>query len=254
MINLDPKIVDQETIRLERRKRYFKFAIFPLIALFILFCLAARQPIYNALFSLSYKNDNNSFANSLTQMQLFSNYAESYIAHYNEGVIAIKDDRYADAEKSFNTSINQNPPQDKLCTIYNNLSLSIELQADDLVATKTYDQAILFYTRAESILISSGCASKQEDGHGKNEKSDESKKRIANKRSIAVARKNEFENDGESDDSGGSRLSEDDINDIIRELQENNTDTIIYDMSGMLSPGRGGGHGGSSYSRNPTPW
>ncbi len=216
MINLDPKLVDQETIRKNKRKHMLKLAALPCALILLLALMAFRQSIYNGFFGLIIKNNETGFANILTQMQLFSNYAEPYIAHYNEGIIRLKDDRYAEAEQSFRASLEKNPPADKVCNIYNNLAISLEMQGDELSKVNSYDQAISFYTQAESVLLSSGCATR--DDEVKHEKAQESKERTSEKRAEAIAKKNEFTS------SGGSGLgtnSESVDEETIQEIKEN---------------------------------
>ena len=81
MIDLDPKLVDQETVRKQKRKRLLKMAILPCILIVLLALMTLRQSFYNMFFSLAIKDNEPGFANVLTQMQLFANYAEPYIEH-----------------------------------------------------------------------------------------------------------------------------------------------------------------------------
>ena len=222
MIDLDPKLVDQETVRKQKRKRLLKMAILPCILIVLLALMALRQSFYNMFFNLAIKNNEPGFANVLTQMQLFANYAEPYIAHYNEGIVKLKNGNYSEAEQSFRTSLENDPPEAVLCDIYNNLAVSIELSADELVKTNTYESAIELYTQSESILYSSGCASKN-DNESKHEKSEETSKRVSEKRSGAIAKKNAFTNNsGLGSNDANQAIDDEAIEDIKNKQSEYN--------------------------------
>lgn len=221
MIDLDPKIVDQEKIRKDKRKHMLKIAILPGVLLIVLFLMAFRQSFYNVLFSAAVKTNDAGFGNALTQMQLFSNYAEPYIAHYNEGIMRLKSGDYEGAEQSFRTSLKNDPPEEKLCDIYNNIAVSLELRADELVKTSTYNTAIELYTQGESMLYSSGCASRNDDEEPKDVKSDETSERISEKRSEAIAKMNAFTNNGSSNSTDNRQAIDDTtINDIKKKQRE----------------------------------
>lgn len=242
MIDLDPKIVDQETVRKNKRKRMLKIAVLPCILIIILALMAFRQSAYNAFFGLVIKNNEAEFGNVLTQMQLFSNYAEPYIAHYNEGIVRAKNGHYSEAEQSFRTSLENNPPEAVLCDIYNNLAVSIELRADELVKTSTYRSAIELYTQSESILYSSGCASKT--GKIKDKKSGETARRISEKRSEAIAKMNAFTSENGSNYGNNSQaVSDDKIDELKKQQAEQNS--IVPSIRNAI-----GGEG----SESATPW
>lgn len=247
MINLDPKLVDQETIRKNKRKRLLKIAALPCVLLLILTLMAARQSSYNAFFGLVIKNNETGFANILTQMQIFANYAEPHIAHYNEGIIRLKNRQYTEAEQSFRTSLENDPPERAVCDIYNNLAISMELQADELVKTKTYEKAIELYTHAESILISSGCGSNEDNK--KHEKSNATAERVSEKRSEAIANKNKFSGSaGAGSNQGGTSIDEG----TLKKIKESQS----MSNSGAINVRNSLGKDGFSYKPNhiSTPW
>ncbi len=249
MINLDPKLVDQETIRKQKRKRMLQLAAVPIAILALLFVLSVRQVIYNVLYRISVDNGAG-LANAVTQMQLFSNYAEPYIAHYNEGILRLKNGEYARAEQSFNSAINNNPPVERQCAVYNNLAISIEMQADEYVKSYTYDTAIEYYLRAKSILTSNGCASDSENADATDEKSQESNERIAKKQTSAVAAKNKITESSESSQSDTPAPSQEEL-EKIKQMQSNSYSELNKLRNGI---GNSSSNGGGGYYTNPTPW
>jgi hypothetical protein len=106
-------------------------------------------------------------------------------------------ERKKKAEERFTESLKNNPPEDKLCKVYENLSLSIEKQADERLGAELYRDAIDLYSRAESVLYANGCADK-DNAKGKSAKSGIAKDRIDEKRNDAVNALNKSTDDGDS--------------------------------------------------------
>ena len=196
MINLDPAIVDQETIRKQRRKKLLTIYAAPVAALLIIAAFFLSTSFFNIIFSIEYGGRSYDLANSFSNTRQFMNVLEPYIAHYDRGVTELQMKQYVKAENSFTEALQNSPREDRLCMIYVNLALSIEYQADQSLAGKNYEQALILYNRAESTLLNNGCAGNN-GSKGKDSKADDAKERINDKRSNAI---NEMNNIAGGDD------------------------------------------------------
>ena len=235
MINLDPSLVNQGKISKQRRRRYFRLIALPCVMVAILALSAARQPIYNALFNFSLQRNETAFSTALTQLQLFSNFAQPAIAYYNQGIIDMRNSNFESAEKNFTQSLKENPDDNLVCNAYVNLSLSVEKQADREVELKNYDRAILEYTRASSSLLSHGCASLHPDiTPERNELAQRATERLADKRSEAIALKNELIVPDDQDESAVESVREEDIQ-AIRD-QQKYANRRVHELRNQLAP------------------
>ena len=252
MLNLDPKLLDQDKIRLERRKRLLLISILPTILLIVLALFFGRTGLYNI--SLAMEKDSNTFnvSSPLTDFQKVGNIIEPYLPYYNSGYIKlISAKNYDDltaASDNFRESLKHNPPKNMLCSIYGNLSYAIELQADLKVGSNDYDSSIALFNRAEALLYENACAAKDDKEKGSDEKSENAKHRISDKRRKAIAAANNVEDDGTSDDSKkNQQISEEQLQEL-KDRQSNS----IQDMANQLQyykiihggSGRGGSSGG----------
>ena len=81
MLSLDPEIVDQNKVRMRRRRKMLKYSLLPVIALALISIFFLRTGVYNIIYSLSYRNQNYETPAAVSNMQLFGNMIESYIAY-----------------------------------------------------------------------------------------------------------------------------------------------------------------------------
>ena len=125
MINLDPAIVDQETIRKQKRKKLMTIYAAPVAVLLIISAFFLSTGLFNLVFSLEYNGHSYDMANGFSNTRLFMNVLEPYIVHYDRGTTELQMKQYVKAESSFTEALQNSPPADKLCKIYVNLSLSI---------------------------------------------------------------------------------------------------------------------------------
>ncbi len=239
MLDLNPKLVDQDRIRKLRRRRLLKAMAIPILILTLIGAFFLRTTFFNTIYSLSYENQNYNTAKFLADEQKIGNIIMPYIAYYDTGTIGLKREQYEEAEENFRESLKNNPPSDILCQIYVNLSLSIEKQADKLTDDEKYEDALVKYNSAQSVLHENGCANKNAPDESKDKKASAADTRIANKRSRAVAQMNYIK---QIDDSNGgdenklAPVTEEDIKNI-RESQ--NTEAIM-DRIRNSNPMRGG--------------
>ena len=216
MLNLDPQIIDQDKVRLRRRKKLLKYAIIPIILVLLIGVFFLRTGFYNIVYKLSYDNRNYDTPTSISSMQLFGNMIQPYIAYYNRGTAELNISEYDEAEEDFRASLRENPPKAELCKIYVNLSLSIELQGDTALQGSDYNKALEAYNRAESVLYSNGCAAKGSNSNGKDSKAEAAKERINDKRGDATDKMNNHKDaDEDYDDTPEKKqISDDDLKKI----------------------------------------
>ena len=228
MIDLDPAILDQESIRKKRRKKMLLIALAPIIILILASMLFLRPGAFNILFSSAYKQSDASGAISISQFHKNLNIIERYIAPFDAGTAYLKDGDGENAEIEFRDSLQNDPPKDMICQIRVNLSYSIELQADKAKNKGNYEDSLILYNKAEGVLYEDNCASKQASSESEgetDEKAEEAKRRISEKRSAAVSSLNS-ENGGNSEDGGyvdDTELSEDTVQELKKELIDGNT-------------------------------
>lgn len=225
MLNLDPSLLNQDKIRRERRKRWLKLTIVPVIVFALVFLFFIRTTIYNLIVGPSFKGGDYGAPSVLTSMQKIGNLLEPYLSYYNSGYIKLmeaeKSEDLIEAENDFRESMKHNPPESMLCSIYTNLSYSIELQGDIASEAKTYDEALVFYNKAESVLYENGCASKEDGKKGKDELADSAKERVIKKREKTVSSANNEKNsDSSDDDNTPSEISDSDL-EAVEELNIN---------------------------------
>lgn len=247
MLNLDPEIVDQNKIRIRRRHKLLKYCLIPVIAVTLIGIFFVRTGIYNIIYSLSYQNHNYDTPASISNMQLFGNMIESYIAYYNRGTAEINLAQYAEAEEDFRDSLRENPPKTMLCKIYVNLSYSIEMQADKAAQRRLFDDALVLYNRAESILYENNCASKSEDVSGNDQRAEDSKERINSKRRRAVEQMNNAGEGGEGGEGEEGEITPDQVDELKDQKEiENSIRALQFNL--------GKGQGGSWSNSNPYRW
>lgn len=228
MIDLDPKIIDQDKIRLTKRKQYFKIAVAPLIIVLLVGLFFSRTLVFTIFYSLSYSNDDSGSAAFISSAQTFLNFPDPYIAHYDKGIALFGDQKYVDSQKSFENALEASPPDDKLCDIYGNLSLTYEYRADMAVKDHKYEEAISLYNQAETTLYNNDCAGKNAESKSKDKKSKEAKERIEKKRAEATKEQNSTGNsenpEGQNPNSEAG-LTQEQINNAL----DNNINGSIYD-------------------------
>lgn len=217
MINLDPTLVDQDSVRKQRRKRLLTIYAAPVAILLIIAGFFLSTTVFNLVYGIEYSNKSYGMAGSFTNTRFLLNTIEPYIAYYDRGVVELLSKEYQKAEDDFTESLKNSPAEDRICMIYVNLSLSIEYQGDQALAGKNYDQALLLYNRAKANLTNSGCAS-NENGHGSDAKAEEARLRIEQKRSDTISEMNGAESNnapGNTTGDNGQRVTDGDLENIL---------------------------------------
>ena len=233
MINLDPSLVDQESVRKQRRKRLMTIYAAPVAILLIIAGFFLSCTFFNIIYSIEYNNRAYDMAGNFSGTRLMINWLEPYLAYYDRGVAELIEKDYVKAEKSFNESLEHSPAADRLCKIYVNLSLSIEYQADDMVSGENYEDALVLYNRAEATLHNNGCASGV-NGRGSDTKAEAAVTRINQKRNVAVSKINLAADANESGNINGDtqqQVSDEDIKNVM------NLKKPINDLRGRIDAG-----------------
>ena len=244
MIKLDPALLDQDKIRHAKRKKLWMILAAPLGIVLILALFYLRTGLANIGMSTGDNSNRYGFARGLIRMQKVSNLLEPYIAYYNSGYISLVEaedvDALKKAEEEFKESLKHDPPEKMLCSIYVNLSYSLELQADLKMENKEYDDVLVAYDQAVAVLFENGCASRKDDGSEKDKTAQEAKKRIEDKKKKALDAFNEIEDESE-DDGDEPQKKEETMNkeaiEKIKQMQEELNRTVQNDVRSSYAAG-----------------
>ncbi len=239
MLNLDPALLDQDKIRLHRRKILLIISILPATILILVALFLGRTGIYNLFLSIDTGNKLYSTSKSFNGFQKVGNIIEPYLAYYNSGIFTLYDAKTEDdlvsAELEFRESLKNNPPQEMLCHIIVNLSYSIELQADLKVSNKLYDESLALYNRADGILYENNCASKESsDKKGSDKKAESAKERIADKRRKVIAAANNETDEGGENGNNQQQIDEKTLNQVREKSNSDSQNAGSY-IRGMSS-------------------
>jgi hypothetical protein len=98
MIDLDPAIVDQETLRKKRRKKLLLISLGPNIILVIAGLFFLRPAGTDVLYHMNFSG-RNAGAVTVARIQQFANLIEPYIAYYDAGTALIQQGEGKEAEK-----------------------------------------------------------------------------------------------------------------------------------------------------------
>ena len=247
MIDLDPSIIDQESVRKKRRRKMLRIAIIPVLLLIATSIFFIRQGAFDIIFGIAYNAEKADTAITLSQLQKNGNIIEPYIAYYNAGTAYLKDGDGKKAETELQESLKKLPPNDKVCQVRVNLSYSVEIQADEAKILKKYNDALVLFSRAEGILYEDGCASKTDSKNSKDKNADTAKDRISQKRNEVVSEMNRSSGNKTIDPKkGGLEISEEQLKKLQEETSSGNDarSEAMNAITGKFANGGGGGNGG----------
>lgn len=143
--------LDFDTIRFKKRKKLLLVSL-PLCLVIGLFAIKMLSiPILSEIAYINYKRSDYTGAIAMIYPLNWLNYFESYKAPFNQGNAYFKNSNYSEAENKFRQALEM-APKERDCDVRINLALSIEQQADTFLAQKNYDQAILKYDEAKSVI------------------------------------------------------------------------------------------------------
>ena len=100
------------------------------------------------------------------------NLEEPYIVHYNDGIRLYKLTEFKDSQAKFEAALKNSPPEDRICDVRINLSLSMirQIKKDDL-------NAKLKLQKAKDVLYEDDCASRN-DNSGKSDRAEKLEQEI----------------------------------------------------------------------------
>ena len=123
-----------------------------LITILIIFIKLSFTYALNEFIIYNYNNGN--YNTKIIKGLYFLNFYQKYIAYYNEGNILYRTSNYEQAIEKYETSLNNNPPKNKVCDIRINLSLAIIKNTD--INNKT--EALSNLNKAKNVLYENNCA------------------------------------------------------------------------------------------------
>lgn len=122
--------------------------------------------LYNEIAIYSYDKKNYSIN---VDPLLIGNWSQPYVAYYNKGNIHYQKGEYMDALEAYEKALDENPPQEKECSIRINSALTLVASVvalGDEYDTPDYIQTSIDTLKsAREVLIENGCATENGDGH-----------------------------------------------------------------------------------------
>lgn len=138
-----------------------------LIGIYIVMLLFCGKLVFNYIYNaiVIYHYHQYDYTVSVKPLLVF-NWMEPYIAHYNQGNLYYKNDRFEDAIASYERALELYPPEKKECAIRINLALAmLGTMDEDYSAPEHVDTSLEILRGAREILLEDGCATENGDGH-----------------------------------------------------------------------------------------
>lgn len=192
--------------------------------------LLTIKTITNHSFVRAYAKED--YSTGKEETLLVMNNPESYLPYYNLGDAAYKKGDYDLAVSYFTQALENNPPKDKECLIRINLALATcnTIDFKDLDTKEKRDAAIKILESAKAVLLENGFATDSGDG------SDENAQKLKDDIDRMIRKLEEESSDGDSgkgnsQDTPGDGASEDmnfedeEVN-IQRQLEENRKEAL----------------------------
>lgn len=193
--------MDFERQRRNRRRKLLLRSLAPVVILLLVGLKLVSLGLFTHLGQTEYQASRFDSAANYFHFLSFVNVIERYKAPFNLGTSLYKQGRYADAQKQLETALQTVTP-DHECDVRLNLGLTIEAQADAKAAQKSYDEAIVLYDQAKSVLTANHCQpdenTSKKDKNDKNKSDDkvnEANKRVSQKSDDTKRARNGDKND-----------------------------------------------------------
>lgn len=134
-----------------------------LLVVFVLFFLLGLHLAFRYLLNEKFISDydNGKYDGNVLDVLKIINYPESYIVYFNKGDSYYKKQEYKNAQDEFEKALKR-APEDKVCIVTNNLSLSMLQQVD--FKQKGWDEKLI---AVEDVLLKDECATIDNDGKNK---------------------------------------------------------------------------------------
>ena len=145
----------------------------PLKIFLIIFYVLTALVLFKLLFTYFYnerkidkynKGDYDSYFDLLTNF----NFPEPYKVYYNNGNVYYKQGEYGKAADHYREALKKNPDHPDECSIRVNLALSLLYSlGDDYAIPENKEESLSVLKEARDILLEEECASDEKDGHSK---------------------------------------------------------------------------------------
>jgi hypothetical protein len=153
----DLALLDTEGIRKRKRKRLLLWSLPCCIVLFVLTLWVGIVLGSSLLGKAAYERGNFTESARYYGQVRFLNVFEKYKMEYNYGTALLGDHKYTDAHTALAHALTLGVPKAEECQVRVNLVLAIAGEADVKVANKKYDEAILLYDQAKSVIDGRDC-------------------------------------------------------------------------------------------------
>ena len=189
-------------------KKLLKILTIIFLVLFIKFSFTYT---INEIIIYNYKNNN--YNTKIIKLLYLFNFYQKYIVYYNEGNILYKTNNYEDAIKKYEIALNKKPPENKICDIRINLSLSIIKNINGDNKTEILDNL----NKAKNNLYENNCANPIDDS-GKSKDAEQLEEEI---KQLEKQIKNNTNSNSSNNEPEESSPNNEDYTEIEEQLKEN---------------------------------
>ena len=189
-------------------KKLLKILTIIFLVLFIKFSFTYT---INEIIIYNYKNNN--YNTKIIKLLYLFNFYQKYIVYYNEGNILYKTNNYEDAIKKYEIALNKKPPENKICDIRINLSLSIIKNINGDNKTEILDNL----NKAKNNLYENNCANPIDDS-GKSKDEEQLEEEI---KQLEEQIKNNTNSNSSNNEPEESSPNNEDYTEIEEQLKEN---------------------------------
>ncbi len=189
-------------------KKLLKILTIIFLVLFIKFSFTYT---INEIIIYNYKNNN--YNTKIIKLLYLFNFYQKYIVYYNEGNILYKTNNYEDAIKKYEIALNKKPPENKICDIRINLSLSIIKNINGDNKTEILDNL----NKAKNNLYENNCANPIDDS-GKSKDAEQLEEEI---KQLEEQIKNNTNSNSSNNEPEESSPNNEDYTEIEEQLKEN---------------------------------
>jgi tetratricopeptide (TPR) repeat protein len=189
--------LDTERIRKQLRRKLLLTSLAPvLVVLLVSFKFLSLSLLSSWGLHAYNKSDYASASNDFKPLLLLNNF-EKYKAYFNLGTSLYREGKYPEAQHQLEEALKYVPPEHE-CDVRLNLGMAIEVQADAKADQKKYDEAIVLYDEAKSVLTANNCAPAANDTNGKDseQKVQSAKQRVEQKSQNAKRNRNGDKSNG----------------------------------------------------------
>ncbi len=204
--------LDTEGLRKRRRKTLLLWSLpVCIVALLVLLWIVALL-LSTAWGNNAYKKGDYRVAAGHYGRLLSLNFVERYKMHYNQGTALLGAKDFAGARTALEQALDLGIPTAFECQVRVNLVLSIIGQAEASVANKQYDEAIVRYDDAKSVIDGRDCGIKLSSADA-SEETKQANSTLQQQRQQVTDRQNAAKQQRNGDDPGKSNTDEGDARD-----------------------------------------